>query len=522
MLSAAASSSSSLSSPPNSSTINNNNCSVNGSSKTQSSKPEHDHALQAENVYLSTISSRKMLGVLCIGMTDNSAPPRPVMDIDAFPWSEIKPKSVIKPKLQDLHNEVLQHATMFDMQPLPRPKGWNAEKTMEWLKSNPIEDDEDYQFLVSEVKRVKNVLEMALKKATEDEQKLKQCGAWRDKIPYLRMIHCIIEDDVKLAYLKRNDPISRSELDARNSVEKRPATVYELIADKWNSVSFNPVTFITDCHIDYLSPINCSFDEVKDLSPATPQKVQDKLTEMRTNLIRIIDNWKRSGQGDGGYDDDSDDRMEDSGMVEEVRTHDIAKSSHGYGELRNRPCRALDTRSSFLHNRPSYLLYLWEVFYQRGLLNTTVNRLSNGVGATDGEVLSMPLVSAGSVRKKRRKEKESNRSGNGFSDVSGDESSLRSYALSNSFEDINITAFVDAVVTGIDNSLCKELAKTDARFYRNHLNFLYAEKRKYRMLEATHMKTDVGMAEFYRNEGVAIDDEIKVNQERLNEVLKKT
>lgn len=270
------------------------------------------------------------------------------------------------------------------------------------------------------------------------------------------------------------------------------------------------MTFITDCHIDYSSPINCSFEEVKDLSPATPQKVQDKLTEMRTNLIRIIDNWERSGQGDGGYDNDIDDEVEDNGVVVD---------EHGFGELRNRPRRALDSRSSFLNNRPSYLLYLWEVFDQHGLLNTTVNRLSNGVGAADGEALSMPLVSEGSVRKKRRKDKETETAL--FSDVSGDESSLRSYAISNSFEDMNNTAFVNAVVTGIDNSLSRESAKTDARFYRNHLNFLFAEKRKYRMLEATHKETDIGMAEFYRNEAVAIDNEIKINEERLEEILKK-
>lgn len=516
-----------MSSTSSPSSTNDNNSSIHESRDTHHSLVSNDNngLSKAEQIYRSSNSSRKMLGILCIGIMDDSDPPHPLMDIDAFPWSEVKPKSFIKPKVQELHREVHRRAVVFEVHPLPRPKGWNAEKTIEWLKNNPISDERDCQFLVSEVRSVRNTIEMALKEAAEDEQKLKQFGAWRDKVPYLRMIHCIIEDDVKMAYLKRNDPISRSELDARNSVEKRPPTAYELIADKWNSASFNPVTFTTDCHIDYMSPINCSFEEVKDLSPATPQKVQDKLTEMRTNLIRIIDNWERSGQGDGGYDDNAiEDGAEEGGMVA-IQQSEHTQSPYGYGELKNRPSRALDTRSSFLLNRPSYLLYLWEVFEQHGLLSTTVNRLSNNVAVADGEVESMPLVSGGSVRKKRRQDKESVRIG-AMSEVLGDESCFRSMSsMEDTKEDMNDIAFVDAVMTGLDNSLSKESAKTDARFYRNHLNFLYAEKRKYRMLEATHLTTDAGLAEFYRDEGMSIDDEIKTNKEKLEkleEVLEKT
>jgi hypothetical protein len=32
---------------------------------------------------------------------------------------------------------------------------------------------------------------------------------------------------------------------------------------------------------------------------ATPQKVEDALASIRSNLIRIIQNWGRSGQGEG-------------------------------------------------------------------------------------------------------------------------------------------------------------------------------------------------------------------------------
>lgn len=75
-------------------------------------------------------------------------------------------------------------------------------------------------------------------------------------------------------------------------MEKLGFPAYELVADKWNPPSFSPVTEVVDCHEQQIMvPIeDGSFIFVKDLAPATPQKIRDKLlTEMRTHLIHIID-----------------------------------------------------------------------------------------------------------------------------------------------------------------------------------------------------------------------------------------
>ncbi len=42
------------------------------------------------------------------------------------------------------------------------------------------------------------------------------------------------------------------------------------------------------------------------LSPATPDKVQEKFSTMNVNLVRIVQYWERSGQGDGGIDVEND------------------------------------------------------------------------------------------------------------------------------------------------------------------------------------------------------------------------
>ena len=55
---------------------------------------------------------------------------------------------------------------------------------------------------------------------------------WVGKMPYLHLIHCLVDDDtIKVAYLHRNNiNDSRISLDNRNSNVKEP-TVIEMIAD---------------------------------------------------------------------------------------------------------------------------------------------------------------------------------------------------------------------------------------------------------------------------------------------------
>ena len=48
------------------------------------------------------------------------------------------------------------------------------------------------------------------------------------------------------------------------------------------------------------------YELVAGLLLATPQKIEDCLASMRSELIRIIDHWQRSGQGEGGMDQEED------------------------------------------------------------------------------------------------------------------------------------------------------------------------------------------------------------------------
>ena len=96
--------------------------------------------------------------------------------------------------------------------------------THAWLEANPVQDSVDISFLRGEVIRIKEILESSL--AEEQQQRellglggtgVSRGGNWRGSVPYLRLILCLTQDDIKFAFLRRADAQSRQELDARNS-----------------------------------------------------------------------------------------------------------------------------------------------------------------------------------------------------------------------------------------------------------------------------------------------------------------
>ena len=140
------------------------------------------------------------------------------------------------------------------------------------------------------------------------------------------MIMYFTQDHIKSAFLRRADTQLRTQIAARNS-ERRyyvccrcvvgsfisylltyaclfhiPITaVFELLSDLWNDRDFNPIAPLSECHSDNVTSTDCSFARVAHLRPATPQqKMLNSFTTMRTERLRIIGNWERSGQGEGG------------------------------------------------------------------------------------------------------------------------------------------------------------------------------------------------------------------------------
>lgn len=142
--------------------------------------------------------------------------------------------------------------------------------------------------------------------------------------------------------------------------------VFEVIAELWNDSSFNPIAPESDCHLDYQTATDCLYELVAGLLLATPQKIEDCLASMIMccESTRIMDCWERSGQGEGGRDQEEDqvekgdqDNNNASATSSILSGDDDSSPCRpcNYGSLDKRPPCAFQSRSAFLYGNPMYL-----------------------------------------------------------------------------------------------------------------------------------------------------------------------
>ena len=142
-----------------------------------------------------------------------------------------------------------------------------------------------------------------------------------------------------------------------------------------------------------------SFACVAHLRPATPQKMLNPFTTMRTELLHIIGNWERSGQGEGGVTETDEQGGGDDNNEDDINSddnHQDVSGSRIAGSLSNRPACALHLRQSFLFGKPSYLFYSWVVIDAHQILQSSLQRLTRSNGAADASRAPSVIVSTGS------------------------------------------------------------------------------------------------------------------------------
>ena len=191
----------------------------------------------------------------------------------------------------------------------------------------------------------------------------------------LRLIMALVDSDkIRQAYIARNDISNeRIVLDNQKSTKKRATTVWELIADKWNDIEFEPETEVFDeLHSEYSRPIKIPHNKVCLLSLATPDKVQEKISTMNVLLQRLIRNWERSGQGDGGIDVVND--------GDELFDHEESQ----FRQLKDHSRGALNTRTAFIGTNQPYLLYFWQMLDKYQLLSASFSELSSKISSKNG------------------------------------------------------------------------------------------------------------------------------------------
>ena len=182
-----------------------------------------EFSCDSQQVYENSGNQKKVLFLLCLGLCLSETDDSPLFSFENEPWSRL-PKSEMRPVNVDFAKKIVRRARLLRIHQTPRPLNWPKAQKLEWLETNPVEDSIDISFLRGKVSRIKGILERSLE---EEQQQLELVGLggigvsrggnWRGSVPYLRLILCLTQDDIKFAFLRRADAQSRQELDARNS-----------------------------------------------------------------------------------------------------------------------------------------------------------------------------------------------------------------------------------------------------------------------------------------------------------------
>ncbi len=184
----------------------------------------------SQQLYVDSGNDKVVLYLLSIGLKNNDG--EPLVAIDKEPWCSLPKNQFRSPRNTDLVKEIRRRANLSrNMTSLPRPTNWARMQMMEWLDSNPVSEACDVNFLTSENLRLHEVYHRMQSERQQQESSVNAtdatnvlrgggAGPWRGNVPYMRIIMCLTEDDVKSLFLARANTLLRAEFDARNSISR--------------------------------------------------------------------------------------------------------------------------------------------------------------------------------------------------------------------------------------------------------------------------------------------------------------
>jgi hypothetical protein len=300
--------------------------------------------------------------------------------VDDPPFSLLSNESKPRIKANALCKEVIRRGLAYQSIEKRRPSKWTMSKAMEWLKTNPIPDKSDLDYLSQKLKSlISHSKQVICINAEHDARIGQQKKRWDDKTPWLRLFLTLTSDDVKEAYLLRFHPLNREEFDAQGT-SAQPPSWKQIAAKKFNDVDWIPSTeAIPSLHDDFRHPIECPLT----VQPILPDQVSAKISTARALLTSIVTQWERSGSGKAMFLDEDDSEYRSESEVYEFKDG--------------------DDRSSYLKHCQNrvYILYWWHVAFECQMLQSARESLRND---SSGDSSHIPRAGSdsGSVSKNTR------------------------------------------------------------------------------------------------------------------------
>ena len=245
------------------------------------------------------------------------------------------------------------------------PANWKMEKAVEYLMNNPIPPLEvvDRTWLKTELEEWKGIQEMINESQQHSADKVIH-QTWSNDIPYLCLYHTLVDDNIRQAFGEAYAVKMREELDGRNSGLYK--SFYEKAAEKFQDKDWIPNSIVfPDLHEDFEKSKPLSLN----VAPITAEQFKKKLTDNHYKMVKVIADWERSGSGRGMVknlqsltNNDDEDTIDDN---------DGRKQS----EMEVYEFWDGDDQKSFLQERPSHVLYLWQLSYTYKILSTVRQQL---------------------------------------------------------------------------------------------------------------------------------------------------
>ena len=158
------------------------------------------------------------------------------------------------------------------------------EKAVEYLVNNPILPSEvlDRSWLKTELDEWKGIQEMINDSQQHSADKVIH-RTWSNDIPYLRLYHTLVDDNIQQAFGEVYSVKMREELDGRNSGLYK--SLYEKAAEKFNNKDWIPHSIVfSDLHEDFekLIPLPLNVAQI------TAEQFKKKLTDNRYKMVKVI------------------------------------------------------------------------------------------------------------------------------------------------------------------------------------------------------------------------------------------
>jgi hypothetical protein len=258
----------------------------------------------SKKAYEKANGSKRLLLCMCTGLFASDEPGARVLgELNVEPYLSSKKKKIFKPSRHDLVAEVYRRLKVISVAD-QRHNSRSVDFLKKWFTDNKIDNPADVAFLRAEEAKFYNQLQ----KAQEESalmQPQQQPGVIFTHTADLRMVHCLLEDDVKQAFLAKHDCMDRQSLDARNS-PNRPKRWLENFSDKFNSNEFAPFTEVFPyLHDDFAEPIDLGLVHCPAI--VSPDQVKSWVADRKAKLVLLIDRRERSGNGDGQRMEDDND-----------------------------------------------------------------------------------------------------------------------------------------------------------------------------------------------------------------------